>query len=76
MDLKQIINILNNQGGIVMKFIPQEEYDSINMGDTILISEGFRGKIIKKHFYPDYKGSETAITYKIMAEIQVNKIND
>lgn len=73
MDLKQITKLMYTQNGIVMKFIPQKDYDNINIGDTFTIAEGYIGKVIKKHYYPYYKGSETAITYKIMDVLTILK---
>ncbi len=74
MDNKQLINILNNQSGIIQKDVTEEEYNSISVGDIIPFYSDFMAQVLSKYHYPDYEGCKWAIRIKILAEISINKI--
>lgn len=73
---QKLINILNNNSGLEMRFIySKEEYDKYQIDDLIDVY-GFKAKIIKKQHYPKAEGYISSITYQILARIIVEKIKE
>lgn len=75
-DLKKLISILNNNSGLELRFIySKEEYNKYQIGDLISVY-GFKAKIINKQEYPRADKYVASITYKILARVIVEGIEE
>lgn len=76
LNLKQLINILNNNSSLELRFIySKKEYDKYQIGDLISVY-GFKAKIIKKQEYLRANKYTASITYKILARVIVEGIEE